>query len=224
MERTAETVVGPCDPPGMTRTVPRAAPPLPPLTFTPEQAAALAVALAAQPDGPYAAAGNEALDTVLAALEPDPGRRRSLVAGTRLVRSQAERGARLRSVLEQGLAQHRVLVLSYRDGAGTLGRREVEPQLLARTADHEYLVAWCRERDALRWFRADRIEAAELTGEPRPAAEPGSLRCSPGRRPSTHPRAARCASPFPSPAGPGRAAGRPGGPDPGAVDRPTFGR
>ena len=34
---------------------------LPPVTFTPEEAAAVAMALAAQPDGPYAAAGRGAL-------------------------------------------------------------------------------------------------------------------------------------------------------------------
>ena len=225
MERTAETVVGPCNPPGMTRTVSRAAPPLPPLTFTPEQAAALAVALAAQPDGPYAAAGNEALNTVLAALEPDPGRRRSLVAGTRLVRSQAERGARLRSVLEQGLAQHRALVLSYRDGAGTLGRREVEPQLLARTADHEYLVAWCRERDALRWFRADRIEGAELTSEPAPRRNPVPFGAPPVAAHPTHPAGRALRQPVPEPRRhlvvlPGGREVQPGR----HRHRPTFGR
>jgi predicted DNA-binding transcriptional regulator YafY len=183
----------------MTRTVPREAPMLAPLALTPEEAAAIAVALAAQPDGPYASAGHAALDKVLAALEPDPHRRESLVAGTALVRSEADRGARLRSVLEQALAQHRVLVLRYRDSTGAAGRRAVEPQLLARTADHEYLVAWCRERDALRWFRADRIEAAELTSESAPRRNPVTFGAPPATAHPTHPAGRARRRPAPEP-------------------------
>src|ERR1700712_2692153 len=163
----------------MTRTVPRAATTLPPLTLTPEEAAAVAVALAAQPDGPYATAGHAALDKVIAVLEPDPGRRESLRASTALVRSEADRVAGVRSVLEQGLARQLVVALDYRHGGRTVGRRDVEPQLLARTADHEYLVAWCRERGAVRWFRTDRIEAAELTSKPAPRRDPGAFGAPP---------------------------------------------
>ena len=177
----------------MTRTVSRSPVTLP-LSLTPEQAAAIAVALAAQPDGPYAAEGRGALEQVLAALEPDPRRREALVASTLLVRVEAGRAAAVRSVVEQGLTRHRVLVLRYRDGKGAASRREVEPQLLARTADREYLVAWCRERrgDAVvpagprRERRADRPS-------PRPA---GTRPRSALRRPVTIPpirRAAHCA-------------------------------
>ncbi len=76
----------------MTRTVPSATPTLPPIALTPEQAAAVAVALAAQPEGPYAADGRAALEAVLAALEPDPLRRAALAARTRRVQAAA-RGA-----------------------------------------------------------------------------------------------------------------------------------
>jgi predicted DNA-binding transcriptional regulator YafY len=177
--------------PCMTRTVPRSSPTLPPVDLTPEEAAAVALALAAQPDGPYAGAGRAALEKVLAVLEPDPRRREALRASSRLVRAEAERAADVRSVVQQGLVQHRVLVLAYRDGKGTATRREVEPQLLARTADQEYLVAWCRERQAPRWFRWDRIESAELTGEPAPrrdraafGAPPAAARQPAGRHPA----------------------------------------
>jgi predicted DNA-binding transcriptional regulator YafY len=152
----------------MTSTRPRDAATLPPVTLTPEEAAAIAVALAARPDGMYADDGRAALDKVLAALEPDPRRRESLVASSLLVREESARLADGRQVVERALALHRVVVLAYRDGKGTASRREVEPQLLARAADHEYLVAWCRERQAMRWFRWDRIEGAELTEERAP--------------------------------------------------------
>jgi predicted DNA-binding transcriptional regulator YafY len=171
----------------MTRTVPRHAATLPPIALTPEQAAAVAVALAAQPDGPYAAEGRAALDKVIAALEPDPRRRAALVAGTRRVRAEAGRAAGVRAALDQGLAQHRVLVLRYRDGKGEASRREVEPQLLARTADREYLVAWCRQRQAVRWFRQDRIESAELTRETAPRRAPAAFGAPPAGDHPTHP-------------------------------------
>jgi predicted DNA-binding transcriptional regulator YafY len=156
----------------MTRTVSRPAATLPSVDLTPEQAAAIAVALAAQPDGPYAPHGRAALDKVLAALEPDPRRRGALRASSEVVRAEAGRSAALRSVVERGLAQRRVLVLHYRGAEGLPSRRQVEPQLLARTADRGYLVAWCRERQAPRWFRWDRIEAVELTTETAPRRDP----------------------------------------------------
>ncbi|MGZ4646538.1 MAG: helix-turn-helix transcriptional regulator [Blastococcus sp.] len=184
----------------MTRTVSRDAAMLPPLTLTPEQAAAIAVALAAQPDGPYAADGRTALDKVLAALEPDPRRRQSLVASTSLVRSAAGHAAGVQSVVEQGLAEHRVVVLHYRDGAGAATWREVEPQLLARTADHEYLVAWCRERAAIRWFRLDRIDDARPTTDPAPRRGPLPFGPPPAGDHPTHP-AGRALGRRPAPSG-----------------------
>src|SRR3954447_15900638 len=107
----------------MTRTVSRSPVTLP-LSVTPEQAAAIAVALAAQPDGPYAAEGRSALERVLAALEPDPRRREALMTSTLLVRVEAGRAAAVRSVVEQAVTQHRVVVLDYRDGRGSATRRD----------------------------------------------------------------------------------------------------
>ncbi len=66
-------------------------------------------------------------------------------------------------------------------------RREVEPQLLARAADHEYLVAWCRERQAVRWFRTDRVENAELTAESAPRRDPATFGAPPAGDHPTHP-------------------------------------
>lgn len=159
-----------------------------PLSVTPEQAAAIAVALAAQPDGPYAGDGCAALDKVLEALEPDPRRREALAARTELVRREAARSRGVGSALDEGLTRRRVLVLHYRDGNGVASLREVEPQLVARTADHEYLVAWCRQRQAVRWFRADRIEAAEVTAEAAPRRDPATFGVPPaGDHHPTHP-------------------------------------
>jgi predicted DNA-binding transcriptional regulator YafY len=171
--------------PRMTRTVPRSSPMLPPIALTPEQAAAVAVALAAQPEGPYAEDGRTALDAVLASLEPDPVRRAALAATTRLVRRRSA-GSEARSAVEEALARRRVLVLRYRDGEGAVTQREVEPQLVARTPEHEYLVAWCRARQAVRWFRLDRIEGGRVTGEPAPRRDPAAVGAPPAA-PTPHP-------------------------------------
>jgi hypothetical protein len=87
--------------PSVNRTESRSPALLPPVTLTPEEAAAVAVALAAQPDGPFADAGRQALEKVLTALEPDPRRRAELrEAGrrtsARLGRAGTEPGSRSR--------------------------------------------------------------------------------------------------------------------------------
>ena len=168
----------------MNRTEPRPAPSLPPVTLTPEEAAAVAVALASRPDGPYADAGRGALEKVLAVLEPDPRRRADLLATSLWVSAEAGHAAEIHGVVEQAVTRHRVLALRYRDGKGEASRREVEPQLLVRSSDHLFLVAWCRERQALRWFREDRIETAELTGETAPRRDLVDLGAPPT---TTHP-------------------------------------
>ena len=156
---------------------------LPPVTLTPEEAAAIAVALAAQPDGPYAEAGRGALEKVLDVLEPDPRRRAQLLATSLWVSAEAGHTAELRTSVEQAVTQRRVVVLRYRDGKGKASRRVVEPQLLSRGADHWYLVAWCRERQGPRWFREDRIESVEVTVESAPRRDPGLF----GAPSTTHP-------------------------------------
>ena len=145
---------------------------LPPVNLTPEQATSIAVALAAQPDGPYAVDGRVALQKILDVLEPAARRRAEQLASSVWVRSAPRRSTAVRAVVDQALAEGRVLVLRYRDGKGQASRRHVDPQLLARTGDRWYLLAWCRERRAPRWFRCDRIEGAELTTEPAQRRDP----------------------------------------------------
>jgi predicted DNA-binding transcriptional regulator YafY len=184
----------------MTRTARRkTATPLSPVSLTPEEAAAVAVALSAQPDGPYSEAGRGALEKVLGALEPDPARRSQLLATSLWVSAEAGHGAEVQATLERAVAGRRVVVLRYRDGNGQATRREVEPQLLSRSATSSYLVAWCRERQAPRWFRADRIESAELTGETAPRRDPALF----GAPSDKHP-AGRALGRRPQPAAPRR--------------------
>lgn len=76
--------------------------------------------------------------------------------------------ALFRAFLEQRLMRFR-----YRDVRGTDSARLVEPHLLLLNYPVWYLIAWDRGRDAVRSFRADRIDGAEVLEEPfaaRPAA------------------------------------------------------
>ncbi|MGY1988629.1 hypothetical protein ACI792_20635 [Blastococcus sp. SYSU DS0669] len=88
----------------MNRTEPRTPATLPPVTLTPEEAAAVAAALAARPEGPYAEAGQTALEKVLTALEPDPAQRARLLASSRWLAADVARGAEVRRRVERGLA------------------------------------------------------------------------------------------------------------------------
>ncbi len=167
---------------------------LPPLALSPEEAAAVVAALAVQPPGPYAAAGPGVLQRVIELLEPDEERRTALLAHSVWVSAQAAESAAIRVAVERGVVERRVVVLRYRDGKGRPSRREVEPQLIARTGEHWFLVAWCREREAPRWFRIDRIAAAELTDERAPRRDPALF----GAPSDTHP-AGRALGREPSP-------------------------
>jgi predicted DNA-binding transcriptional regulator YafY len=144
---------------------------LPPVTLTPAQAVAVAVALAGATDAPFAVDGRAALEKVLDVLGPQARAEAERLGGRVWVRSREGRPDPA-SVVEQALARRRVVALAYRDREGTASRRRVEPHLLARTGDRWYLVGWCRERDAPRWFRWDRIESAALTTEPAPERDP----------------------------------------------------
>lgn len=171
---------------------------LPPLNFTPQQAVAVAVALASLPAGsPFAVDAATAQRKVWDALGPTSQARAaelasrvwvahgagggggsgagSQVADEAPTTGDAARQQTLRAV-EQSLARSTVLALRYRDSAGAESARRVEPVILAHTGTAWYLVAWCQTREAVRWFRLDRVERADLTAEtfsPRPVVEAG---------------------------------------------------
>ena len=149
---------------------------LPPLMFSTAEATAIAVALGAQPDLPFAPDGHSALTKVLGAMT-DEQRAEVEALGERVWVRRDEDPARSGSarVIDEAMRREVVVVLDYVDASGqTTERRPVEPMLFARTRGHWYLAAWCRRRRAGRWFRLDRISAAHLTTEhvePRDMAE-----------------------------------------------------
>jgi predicted DNA-binding transcriptional regulator YafY len=149
---------------------------MPPLSVTAAEAAAIAVALAALPDLPFAVDGRSALSKVLAAMPAAERERAGSVAGRLWLRTpeQVPRPAVAR-VVDEAVRRRLVLVLGYVDGSGEETERVVEPVALAATRGHWYLMAWCRLRVGPRWFRTDRITAAHLTTEPAPEHDPATL-------------------------------------------------
>lgn len=148
---------------------------LPPLTFSAGEATAIALALASQPDQPYAVDGQTALTKVLGAMTPS-ARASAAALGERVwLRDEGvERTASAR-VIDEAMREGVVVVIDYvdRDGAPT-DRRPVEPMTFARTRGHWFLLAWCRTRRGGRSFRLDRITGAQLTSqrfEPRDLGE-----------------------------------------------------
>ena len=144
---------------------------LAPVNLTPAQAVAVSVALAGATDAPFAADGRAALEKVLDVMGPGARQEAERLGGRVWVRGGRGRPGPA-AVVEEALLRGRVVAIRYRDGEGTVSRRRVEPHLLARTGDRWYLIGWCRDRRAPRWFRWDRIEAAQLTAETAPQRDP----------------------------------------------------
>ena len=153
---------------------------LPPVAFTASEVSGLAVLLATQPGQPYAAHARTALTKVLAVVPPADRARIERLA-SRVWVNQADQPTApeapgVRVTVEDALAAGRVLWLRYVDRDGVETQRRVDPQMLGWTGGHWYLVAYCHEREATRWFRLDRIVEARLTRQPsldRPVADLG---------------------------------------------------
>lgn len=155
---------------------------LPPLAFTPAQAVAVAVALAAMPAGsPFGVDAAVTRGKVWDALGPADRERAATLSARVWTHPPGDGEAPpveptvLRAV-EQALGTGRVLAITH-DVDGRVTRRDVEPILLAHAEGRWYLVAWCRTRQAVRWFRLSRIRRAHLTGErhaPRDVGEVGT--------------------------------------------------
>lgn len=155
-----------------------------PVNLTPAQAVAVAVALAVHHDGPYAVDGRTALEKILDVMDPAARERAERLGGRVWMRTPSSGRSGVTAVIEQGLAERRVVALTYRDRRGTQSRRRAEPHLIAHASGRWYLVAWCQERRAPRWFRWDRIISATLTTAAVPDRDPAIFGTPP---PGAHP-------------------------------------
>ncbi len=159
---------------------------LPPVAFTPAQAVAAAVALAVVPAGsPFTVDARAAAHKVLDTLGPVARDRAEALAGRIWVLHNDGRAGRRSTgvlrALERSLVENLVVSITYQgkgtdQGQGQATSRMVEPIILAWTFGRWYLVAHCRLRDDIRWFRLDRISKANCRREPyqpRPVADIG---------------------------------------------------
>ena len=144
---------------------------LPPVNFTPGEAASIAVALTTRGATPFTASARAALTKVLGAMsDADVAAAREL--GGRIVvfspRDEPGPQPTVPHVIEQAISERRVLRVAYRDKAGVATRRAIEPLAVIGIAPNWYLNAWCRLRGDVRAFRLDRIADATLTREVAP--------------------------------------------------------
>lgn len=139
---------------------------LPPVNFTPQEAAAIAVALATNPSTPFSGPTRDALRKVLAAMpKADAARSREVVDRVRLLR-RPESEQTVPRVIQDAIVASHALRLQYSDKDGVVSERVVEPVAFVNGLTFWYLTAWCRLRGAGRAFRLDRIVDAVDTGEP----------------------------------------------------------
>jgi predicted DNA-binding transcriptional regulator YafY len=140
---------------------------LPPLNLTPAEAAAIATALTASRAMPFAEAGRSALNKVVGVMAAAPKSAASrLVSHIRVVQGPGGPVNPVADIIQQALIDAVAVELTYRDAQGHETRRVVEPAGIIGTRNGWYLAAWCRLRQAPRYFRLDRIAQATLIHEP----------------------------------------------------------
>lgn len=136
---------------------------LPPVSLSPAQAVALMAAVSAAPDAPYADSATAGVRKILDVLDPRTRARADELAHRVWVDAPPSPSRLIRSALEEGMAEQRVVRIRYTAGDGSTTTRDVEPVLFASANGRWYLVGWCRLRDAMRWFTVSRVERADVT-------------------------------------------------------------
>ena len=140
-----------------------------PLRLTPDEALALVVALRMLAETP-GMANRDAIERTLAKLESAAGDLTSAPVEVRLP-GNADRLDTLRGAVERRRALRITYYTATRD---ELTDRVVDPIRVLVVAGRSYLEAWCRRAEAVRLFRADRIDA--LTELEEPARPPDEVR------------------------------------------------
>lgn len=146
---------------------------LPPLVFTPEEATAISLGTSIVREM-WGQLYYEAAQGALAKLEnvlPDEQRqeigwaKRSLVV-TGMNRADIERLAPLLIKLRRAVRDHCRVQMSYHSlNSPRSEPRELDPYALIHRAGWWYVVGFCHLRQAMRYFRVDRITELSLTGQ-----------------------------------------------------------
>ncbi|WP_433158225.1 helix-turn-helix transcriptional regulator [Kribbella sp. CA-247076] len=148
---------------------------LPPLNFTPREAAAVAVALSRSEHVLFRKDARSALQKIMAAMpERELAEARTTADKVRLlVQPVPDPDAGVAETIWRAARDNHVLRIRYVDVGGVETVREVEPQYVVVGPNGSYLTAWCHLRADDRVFRMDRITAAERSPRlPRPRAVP----------------------------------------------------
>lgn len=127
---------------------------LPPLNFTPREAAAVAVALS-----------RSALQKIVAAM-PQRALEKAHATAEKvrlLVQPTPDPDAEIAEIIWRAVRENHALRIHYIDVGGLETEREVEPQHVVVGPNGSYLTAWCHLREDDRVFRMDRITRAERT-------------------------------------------------------------
>jgi predicted DNA-binding transcriptional regulator YafY len=141
-----------------------------PLALTLDEALAVLVGLGALRRGPFGQSAGTAVRKLLAVM-PGEDARRATTIGRRIHLLEAGTPDPVPPGFAAAIGAGRVVRLAYRDRDGAVTRREVEPLGSIGKEGTWYLVAWCRLREGVRAFRADRVISVELTDErPQPRA------------------------------------------------------
>lgn len=140
---------------------------LPPLMFSEEELEAVALGLkwvGKRADDGLAVAAGEALAKVAAVL---PGEQRHRLEDSALLIGPGwERPQTVDlQILRQAIRDEQKLEITYCDQQGRRSSRIIWPCAIAFFESTRIVAAWCELREAYRHFRADRIEAAEATGQ-----------------------------------------------------------
>lgn len=136
---------------------------LPPLNFTPQEAAAVAVALSRSEHVLWARDARSALNKIVAAMPERAVREARSTAETVRLLVQPVPGpdAEIAEAIWRAVRHNEVLRIRYIDTGGVETTREIEPQHVVVGPNGSYLTAWCHLRHDDRVFRMDRITAAE---------------------------------------------------------------
>ena len=142
-----------------------------PLRLTTAEATALLVALRTLADVP-GVVDTDAVQRATAKIERAVGDAGLVGVAVDLSREEAETTAAVREALAAGRAMR---IVYYTAGRDAVSQRTIDPMRLLIVEGRGYVEAWCRNADAVRLFRLDRVEDVEVLDEaaaPPPEAEP----------------------------------------------------
>ena len=141
-----------------------------PAGFTLDEALAVLIGLGGLRRSPFRQPAQTAARKLLAVMpEREAARASAFASRVHFLESDEgdERTARVPAPVDfaEALRADRVVQLRYQDAGGAESVRDVEPLGSIENGGQWYLIAWCRLRQGVRAFRADRMLAVRVTDE-----------------------------------------------------------